>query len=57
MGEEGIDTGGPSREFWRLFMHSIEKTYFIGSEGKRTLARNVPALEVFMKLTYVCGRQ
>ena len=53
MGEEGIDTGGPSREFWRLFMHSVDKTYFVGNEGKQTLARNVPALEVNEVYVYV----
>ena len=46
VGEEGIDTGGPNREFWRLFMNDVKKRYFIGSEGKQTLARNIPALEV-----------
>ena len=50
VGEEGIDTGGPSREFWRLFMHDVERKYFIGSEGKLTLLRNMPALEVSLQV-------
>ena len=50
VGEEGIDTGGPSREFWRLFMHDVERKYFIGSEGKLTLLRNMPALEVRLQV-------
>ena len=46
VGEEGIDTGGLSREFWRLLMEGFKQTYFVGCEGKLTLARNIPALEV-----------
>ena len=34
-------------------MHSVDKTYFVGNEGKQTLARNVPALEVNEVYVYV----
>ena len=29
MGEECVDTGGPRREFWRLFVCHIKDAYFV----------------------------
>ena len=31
-------------------MHDVERKYFIGSEGKLTLLRNMPALEVRLQV-------
>ena len=45
-GEDANDTGGPSREFWRLFVREVCEEYFAGVDGKLTLLRNIPALEV-----------
>ena len=48
-----MDTGGPSREFWRMFFQEVDNHYFVGPKGKRTLQRNTPALEVsFCYLNY-----
>lgn len=44
--EEAVDTGGPSREFWRLFGLGVMKQYCIGEEGICLFVKNVPALEV-----------
>lgn len=52
VGEQGIDTGGLSREFWRLLCDNIVKDYCIGESGKCIFVRNVPALQVREKL---CG--
>lgn len=46
MSEEGIDTGGPSREFWRLVCADVAKLYCIGEPGKCIFMKNVPALQV-----------
>ena len=46
MREEAVDTGGPSREFWRLVMQGIQNKYCHGEEGKMVFARNTPALQV-----------
>lgn len=45
MGEEAVDTGGPSREFWRLLMGEICSKYCHGSEKRTVLDRNVAALQ------------
>ncbi len=29
VGEEGVDTGGPSREFWRLFASGVSSSYCV----------------------------
>ena len=46
MGEEAVDTGGPSREFWELFGQGIADTYFVGDSYTSLPQKNVPALQV-----------
>ena len=41
-----MDTGGPSREFWRLLLKGINDHYLRGEEDKRILIRNSTALGV-----------
>ena len=47
VGEEGIDTGGLSREFWRLLCEAIVKDYCIGMQG------NLCSSEMFLLYRYV----
>ena len=45
--EPGIDTGGPSREFWRLFAEGVVTSYCIGNDHQQFFFnKNVPALQV-----------
>eukprot|EP00118_Oscarella_pearsei_P023120 m.272869 g.272869 ORF g.272869 m.272869 type:complete len:225 (+) comp40568_c0_seq10:1915-2589(+) len=45
VGESAIDTGGPSREFWRLLGKEISEKMFIGVDPqRRTLAFNTDYL-------------
>lgn len=46
MGEEAVDTGGPSREFWRLVMLEIEKRFLHGDPGRKCFDKNILALQV-----------
>lgn len=46
MSEQGVDTGGLSREFWRLFLNEVVKMYCIGDTGKCLFVKNVSALQV-----------
>lgn len=46
MGESGLDTGGPSREFWRLLMTAFKTEYCYSAEGGCFLCKNVPAMQV-----------
>ena len=46
VGETAVDTGGPSREFWRLLAIGIEKKYCRVGENGCFLDKNVPALQV-----------
>ncbi len=48
VGEPAIDTGGPTREFWRLLISAFQNSYCIGDEGRKVLDHNVPALEVYI---------
>lgn len=41
-----MDTGGPSREFWRLIMYAIKEKFCHGKEGQMVFVRNTPALQV-----------
>ncbi len=41
-----IDTGGPSRVFWRLFVKEVSEKYCMGDVGMCLFLKNVPALEV-----------
>ena len=50
MGEEAVDTGGPSREFWRLIMYEIKDKFCRGKEGCMVFDRNTPALQVIYSL-------
>ena len=44
--EPAIDTGGCSREFWRLFAKGVNNIYCIGDSKHRIFSKNVPALQV-----------
>jgi hypothetical protein len=46
LGEEAVDTGGPSREFWRLFAEALVEQYCVGDEGVYLFVKNIPALQV-----------
>ena len=46
VGESGVDTGGLSREFWRLVVVDIVQQYCIGEPGFSLFVKNVPALQV-----------
>ena len=48
MREEAADTGGPTREFWRLITEGIREKFCTGEEGKMAFERNTPALQVNM---------
>lgn len=45
MGESAVDTGGPSREFWRLLAIGKKKYCRVGENGC-FFDKNVPALQV-----------
>ena len=47
VGEEAVDTGGPSREYWRIIMHDIKQKYCHGQDGKLVFNRNILALQVY----------
>lgn len=44
--ESGIDNGGPSREFWRLFKKAAAQRYCMGSPGNCVFFKDTPALLV-----------
>ena len=44
--EPGIDTGGLSREFWRLSAKGVNNAYCIGDSKYLIFSKNVPALQV-----------
>ena len=46
IGEEGEDTGGLKREFWRLLVSSAAEKYFIGNNNLKTFQQNVLAFQV-----------
>ena len=46
VGEAGVDTGGPSREFWNLLSKEIACEYCRGQPGKLVFERNTQALQV-----------
>jgi hypothetical protein len=46
LAEEAVDTGGPSREFWRLFAEALVEQYCVGDEGAYLFVKNIPALQV-----------
>ena len=41
-----MDTGGPRREFFRLFAKKVLDVHCIGDPGKCLFVKNVPALQV-----------
>ena len=41
MFEPAIDTGGVSREFWRLFRKEVDDFYSIGSSKGHILSKNI----------------
>lgn len=48
MSEQG-DTGGLSREFWRLFVEDIIASYCVGERGLCVFDKNSLALKVWMQ--------
>lgn len=46
MEEEGEDYGGPSREFWRMFVEGVVKDYCVGYTGINLFVKNIPAVQV-----------
>ena len=48
MAEEAIDTGGPTREFWRLFVEDVVQQFCEGEPRASVFSKNVPALQVRM---------
>ncbi len=54
MEEEAVDNGGPSREFWRLFVEEVVHQYCVGEPGVSLFMNNVPALQVYTSLYYNC---
>lgn len=44
--EVGVDSGGLTWEFWRLFAREVAEKYCIGDCGKCLFAKNIPALQV-----------
>jgi len=44
--EEGIDEGGPKREFWRLLAVDIQTQVCIGSNYRLTLEHDILGLQV-----------
>ena len=51
--EEAVDTGGPSREFWRLFASEVVLQFCEGEAGKCLFMKNVPALQVCHECTVI----
>ncbi|XP_065892745.1 uncharacterized protein [Dysidea avara] len=45
IGEAGVDTGGPSREFFRLLMMGVDETYCCGNDGAKVFMHDVPAIQ------------
>ena len=43
--EDAADTGGPTREFWRLITEGRREKFCTGEEGKMVFERNTPALQ------------
>ena len=41
-----MDHGGPSKEFWRLFIQNVVRVYTIGDPGSCLFMKNIPALTV-----------
>lgn len=46
LGEEGVDGGGPRREFWRLVALSAEETMFCGTRSHKFPIHSSQALQV-----------
>ena len=47
MSEAGVDTGGPTREFYRLFAKGVTEQYCVSnSSGQSFLMKNVLELQV-----------
>ena len=53
VGEGGIDTGGPRREFFRLLVEEGSARYLVGTPGKMTFASNTIACQVHVSLFFV----
>lgn len=47
--EDGIDTGGLRREFFRLFVKGVVDIYCIGDLGNYIFKKSVPALQVYSR--------
>ena len=46
MGEEGLDGGGPRREFFRLFANEVRDRMCFGNNAKYFFRHDVTALQV-----------
>ena len=46
VGENAVDAGGLSREFWQLLVRSIGSRYCCSERGKMFFDTNTPALRV-----------
>ena len=44
--EDTVDAGGPTREFWRLFVEGVVAKYCIGEPGSKLFLKDIPALQV-----------
>ena len=53
VGESGIDTGGPRREFFRLLVEEGSARYLVGTPGKMTSASNTIACQVHVSLFFL----
>ena len=54
MGEGGIDSGGPHREFFRILAREAARTYMKGHDGAKYMDANVTALQVCPFLPEIC---
>ena len=46
MSEPAVDTGGVSREFWRLFVKGVQSKLCIGEDASCVFDLDVQALQV-----------
>lgn len=48
-----MDTGGPRREFFRLFVKGTSEKYLHGKSGKLTFASSTVACQVSIDCAYI----
>ena len=54
VGEGGIDSGGPRREFFRILAREAARMYMKGHDGAKYMDANVTALQVRPFLPEIC---